>query len=258
MIINFNEILKSANKLQINNISQKYEYALDIYIKRNCTLYSDKEVQKLIKCQKALLFKFSLTVIFLEVLWKQSEFNRQEIYLSIENSIIKHEWNDSNKILGSAFLESALFEARAFLDIFERFCCLILKSTRLNQNGTDDFYKILENRIDESFQYKAIKIKSIFKNEVFADDKWGKLLKDLRDKIAHYDIINYNYQGDEIIFDTIINWPTINKKTYERFLQERILNEMFEFMKSMIKILFDIDWVSGSFEDFKRNIKKTS
>ena len=253
--MNLDDIVKSAYQFQIENISRKYEYALDIYLKRNDDLYSKKEVQTILQCQNALLFKFALTTIFLEFLWKRSEANRQEISFSIENSIFKHEWQDSEKILGSAFLEGFLFEARSFLDIFERFCCLILKYTRPNQKGTDGFYKILDNKIDNIFKEKATKIKDIFRDEVFADNKWGKLLKDLRDKIAHFDILNYNYEGDEFIYGTLLDWPTIHKKTYERFLQEKILNELFMFMSSMTSILFDIDWIAGTLEEFKTKVK---
>lgn len=79
-------------------------------------------------------------------------------------------------------------------------------------------------------------------------------MKELRDKIAHFDILNYNYEGDEIIYGTLLDWPTVNKKTYERFLQEKILNELFIFMTSMTSILFDIDWIAGTFEEFKVKI----
>ena len=252
MIINTNDVINSAYKLQIENICKKYEYIFEIYISIHKSNYEDIEIDRLKKCLNALLFKFTLTILFLELLWKQSEINRENIATTLDNSIIFHNWSDSEKILGSAFLEGTLFEARAFLDIYERFCCLLFKYSKPNTAGTQAFYRILENKINEPFKKNAKEVSHIFQTEVFGEEKWGNKLKSLRDKIAHFDIINPNFEGAEVVNGILLDWPTLNKKTYDRFLQENVLNELFLFMTSMAKILFGIEWMPGTIEEFKK------
>lgn len=107
-------------------------------------------------------------------------------------------------------------------------------------DGTKDFYKI----IDQIDNEKSRHIKNIFNS---VDESWGDLIRSLRDKIVHYDLIKTNYKFR----------PTLKGKSYEEFSQE-MTNYMFYLLIDLCVLLFEVEWVSGSFEEFNNKYVRHS
>jgi len=81
---------------------------------------------------------------------------------------------------------------------------------------------------------------------IFNDGQWGDLLRSLRDKIAHQEHLIPSYEGTEKLGETLLNWPTIQGRTFDRLCQD-IENGMFELVQELFPILFDLEWISGPY-----------
>ncbi|SHJ36610.1 hypothetical protein [Pseudozobellia thermophila] len=227
MKIDLTEITESVFEVQTITICQKFREAAIIYLEREP---NEIDKSKLLKQTDALLFKFTLSVINLEFLWRISEKQSTEGRLA-ENE--KFEWNNSNSIIDATFFESTIIQIRAFIDFAQKLACVTLGYNK-QINGTKDFYKNL-NKIGGS---KSNLIKEKFSE---MDKTWGKLIRSLRNKIVHYDLIKTNHEYR----------PTVKGKNYEVFAQE-LTNNMFLFLVDLCKLLFEIEWVSGTFNEFKK------
>ncbi|MBN2747192.1 MAG: hypothetical protein JXR34_10745 [Bacteroidales bacterium] len=227
MKIDLKEITESVFEIQTITICQKFREAAIIYSEE-----ASDEIDecKLLKHTDALLFKFTLSVINLEFLWRISE---KQSVVDLPNDIEKFEWNNSNSIIDAAFFESTIIQIRAFIDFAQKLACVTLGYTK-PIDGTRDFYKIL-NKIGGS---KSILVKESFEE---VDNTWGELIRSLRDKIVHYDLIKTNHEYR----------PTLKGKNYEEFAQE-LTNSMFYFLIDLCKLLFGIEWISGTFNEFKK------
>lgn len=203
--------------------------------------YSDLQVENVRKTLEAVLFKHTLILVHLEVLWQNSEKSRTEILRDYENSIVHHKWNDVEKMMNSLELESFLFQVRAFLNIYQIYCSQVLGNTKI-LNKTKEFYSYLDNT-DGLFKVKSERVKKYFCEVVYVKHGWGDLTKSLRDRIAHYDFIRYNYEGNEIVHDVLLDWPTLKGLTYERFGQD-VANGIFYMITNVSEILYDVEWQS--------------
>ena len=130
-------------------------------------------------------------------------------------------------------MESTVIQIRAFIDFAQKLSCSTLGYLK-PIDGTKDFYKIIE------------KFNSPKSNEIYAafssvDESWGRLIRSLRDKILHYDFIKSNHEFR----------PKLQGQTYEQFAQE-MTNNMFSMLIKLNKTLFDIKWIAGTYEEFKK------
>jgi hypothetical protein len=226
MVIDFIAILDDVFNQQTNTICLKFREASKIYCSKNPT----ENEEKILKHTDALLFKFTLAVINLEFLWKISELKidpskdgNQEDYF---------EWNNKASIIDSSFLENTIIQIRAFIDFAQKLSCVVLGYTKPIDN-TKKFYKTL-NKIGSK---KSSIIEQTFKE---VDNSWGELIRSLRDKIVHYDLIKTGHEFR----------PTLRNKNYEQFAQD-LTNNMFYLLIELNQKLFEVDWVSGTFEEFK-------
>lgn len=130
-------------------------------------------------------------------------------------------------------MESTIVQIRAFIDFAQK-----LSAVRLGYlkpiDGTKDFYKILD-RINTE------KSKAIANSFLRMDSDWGNLIRSLRDKVLHYGLIKTNHEYR----------PRIQQKNYEEFAQS-LTNDMFDFLVELSSLLFDVEWVSGTFDEFKK------
>lgn len=126
------------------------------------------------------------------------------------------------------FFENTIIHLRSFIDLAQKLSCLILGYSD-QIKGTKDFKKIL-SRIDSN-KARLIEEKFI---EIMDEDSWGYIVKQIRDKIVHFDIIKTRSEYR----------PQIQGLVYEKFCQ-KLENGMFELLTDLHLILFEKEWVSG-------------
>jgi hypothetical protein len=227
MKVDLNEITTTVFKQQTINICLKFREAFNIFTDKENEIEKLEEISTRVD---ALLFKFTLAVINLEFLWRISEYKNKDILdIKLDEQF---EWNNSISIIDSTFFESTIIQISAFIDFAQRLSCLLIGNDSRVFNSKD-FYK----KLKESDHSKSNIIKDKFKE---IDKSWGKEINTIRNQIVHYDIIKTNHAFR----------PTLNDKKYEEFAQAKT-NDMFCFLIDLCEILFDIKWISGTFEEFK-------
>lgn len=205
--------------------------------------YSLEDQEKISSYFNVFAHKYVLSFFHLELLWNQSELSREEVIETLKNNSIDNNWSNSRHTIASLFLESYLFQARALMDVYFRYIALVLKLKVNSFKSTNKFLDHLEKQTDNQ---KAIDIHKYLSKSVYNENQWGIILKGLRDKITHFDKINYNYDGTEIIWDKVkLDWPTLGGLTYDRFAQETVDNNLFEMFVSISEILYESKWQSG-------------
>lgn len=239
-------ILNKARK-SILPVMQKLERMEEIYINKTRGLYSKERIKEIKDILSATRFKYFLSFAHLEELWALSESHRFILPNLIENSVKEHKWEEDDHTLGSMFLEAFLFQARAFIDIFMRAISLIMNEDPPVYMSYDKFKKLMKSVKGDNFKDRAHNVLAIFENDVFGENKWGFILKSLRDKIAHRDQIKPRYEGEEEICSIRLDWPTIRKMTFDRFAQD-IQNGIFNLIRNTASHIFCLDWKSGEYD----------
>lgn len=225
MILNLTQITEDVFRQQTNDACGKFREGAIIFHRDN----KDLNKEKLLKYTDALLFKFTISIINLEFLWKVAE-NKNGKNVD-NNSKDKFEWNNANSIIDATFFESTIIQIRAFIDFSQKLSFITLGNTK-PIDGTKDFYKKL-NKIGNN---KSQRIEKLFHD---VDNSWGKKVRELRDKMVHYHFIKTNHEYR----------PKIGGENYERFAQD-LSNEMFGFFIELFEILFEMKWLPGTVEEF--------
>lgn len=96
--------------------------------------------------------------------------------------------------------------------------------------------------IEHEQNEKCVRIQKYFSNRVFGNESWGTILRSLRDKIAHRDMLRLSNKSTEYLFnDELFDWPTIQCMTLDRFFQS-IENGIFELIQETSEILYEKQW----------------
>lgn len=226
-------IIHAINKMesmQNNFLSSKEEY-------------SESEKSDISKYFNVVAHKYALAFIHLELLWNQSETSRSEIIQTLEDNSTNQNWSDQRHTISSLFLESYLFQSRSLLDVYFKYICFVLRLKQKRFKSTETFLNYLAS---QNSNMKALEVHNYLKTVVFGKDKWGTLVKGLRDKVTHFDKINYSYEGEEVIWERVtLNWPTLRGLTYDRFAQSVVDNNMFMMFTTISEILYESKWKSG-------------
>jgi hypothetical protein len=227
----------------------------EVYLQRNLNIYSETEVKQVREYLKAALYKFYLSTLSLEQLWSMSHTKRDDIVVALQNSLDNLDCTDDELLIISFVFEGFLFLSRSFLDFYMLYLCLALKTGYEGSISQEKFYKSLERSKDSVLSVKAEKVGEYFRTKVFAEtatyglapENWGTLIRTLRDKIAHRDVIKQNFAGNEKLLDKVLfNWPTLRGTTYDRFCQS-MQNGMFFMLTDISSLLYDLEWKAGSY-----------
>ena len=248
-IITESQIILDKTQDNIKTPMRKIERMQEVYLKKRNNLYSDMQIKKIWKSFETVRQKYVFLDFHLEQLWSLSMKSRQKLHHIFENSLDNLEWDDQKKVIGILFLESFLFQAKSFLDVYLFHACLILRIDNPGYMSVDKFYKHLDAITHQDFIDKAELVKQHYQTKVFGDDHWGEILRSLRDKIAHKDCLHPSYEGKETIWgNVLLNWPSLHGLTLERFCQEIIKNGIFEMMIETSMIFFELEWKSGAYK----------
>lgn len=220
----------------------------EIYLRRNNELYTNPQIYQIKKSFKSVEYKFLFTNFHLEQLWTLSEDTRWEVLVALANSLDRLRWDDTQLNIGSIFLESFLFQAVSFLDVYMFYICLVMGIKDPGKMKVKKFFKLMSSTRGNTLQKKAIKLKEYFEGSVLGKGQWGELLRSLRDKIAHRDCLWPSLDSNETLLkNVLLDLPTIQRKTYERFCQD-IDNNLFEMLRKTSPVLFDLGWKSGPYK----------
>ncbi|MCB0110883.1 MAG: hypothetical protein KDE53_33415 [Caldilineaceae bacterium] len=172
---------------------------------------------------------------------------------AIENSLDTLNCSDDEQVLVSFALESFLFEARSFLDVYMVFVCLLLRTGFTNGHMSQSVFYGELHKVEESpFAHKAQWINEYFDNNVFGyeenpDEKhfrkdWGALVKSLRDRIAHRDVISLSFDSEERYANDIrLDWPTLKGFTYHS-ISEMVGNGIHSLFRLGLCHIYELTW----------------
>jgi hypothetical protein len=220
-------LMVSKNRRYIEATHNILRHVHNVYIKENSHLYNESELSVISHFLDSVIYKSFLVRVAVEQLQSVRHGRIHESLLpAISNSLDILDCSDDEQVLVSFALESFLFEARSFLDVYMIFVCLLLKTgfTKGHMRKSR-FYKELDRVTDPPFDQKSQWMKDYFETKVFGQeeipeasimrDDWGTLLRSLRDKIAHRDVINLSFDSREkFINDIRLDWPTLKGITY--------------------------------------------
>lgn len=247
-------LIVSENRYYIEKTIGIFKKIHQDYLKRTSGIYSTEELYWINHFADSIAYKLFLVRIANEQLQtvKYGRIN-ESLWPAIENCLVSVNYSDDEEILISYSFESVLFEVRSFLDIFMIFVCLLLKTGFTNgRMSTERFYEELKKQNNPQFSSKAKWIENYFKKEVFGHEEnpgtkifrndWGCLIKSLRDKVAHRDVILKSYDNKEkYINDILLVCPTIREMTYHSF-SEMIGNGIHALFHKALCHIYELNW----------------
>ena len=232
--------------------------AQEVYLRNNSEIYTEDEIEKIRYFLGAFLYKFQLANYSLEQLWTIRDAKvEQNLFDIVRNSIDSLELTNDEVFLQSHVLEQFLFQSRACLDFFMLYLAHFLRTGHEGSMSQDKFYKRLKGSHPD-LSDKATRIESYFNTKIFGPENevniisptnWGRLLKSLRDKIAHKDKIKISKNSDDrIMNDILLDFPTLKDLTYDRFCQA-MENGMWYMITDLFPILYDLKWQAGPYRE---------
>lgn len=231
---------------QVDPPLQKIERMQDLYLAQNANLYTAEQSAQIRRWLGAVQYKYLAAHVHLEELWTLSMASRWSLLDLIEQAVEKQDWTNSDLMIGSMYLENFLLQGRSFLNIYMFYICLILNIANPGSITIDAFQTHMRKVKGERFERRALSIGSYFETTVFSEGKWGRIIKDLRDKISHRENLRPSNQGDEVIAGVLLDWPTIRGMTFERFGQ-LFANGMFEMICATTPLIFELEWKAGPY-----------
>lgn len=223
--------------------SKKIAQMAEVYLKRHAV--PNEQAKLIVDAVSAVQWKFMVSSVHLEELWRMSERARLTLPELIENAVTLHRWDERDRFDATRHLESFLFQARSFIDVFMRLGCEALSSSPPVYMSVDDFRRSLCEAPAANHD-RAERLQQYFDREVFGLSSWGTLVRSLRDKIAHRDSLRPSQAGQEHVAGIRLDWPTIKGVTFER-LAQGFHNGAFELVRSASPIVFDSAWYSGPY-----------
>lgn len=219
----------------------------EAYLAKNQHLYTEAEIETIRAKLEAVVDKFQMASFWLEQLWALSDASRGQSFVTGSELHL----GGKQLFILRCYLDAFLFEARSYLDLFMFYILMVLKPPQLDPKmhmRSSSFLKALDRVKDKPFSEKANKIKVLFQH---SDADWISLLRELRDRIAHRDILLTNLESREKIStlngDTVtFNWPTVRQRTYDRLCQD-FENGIFFLILEVFPILFDLEWQPGPY-----------
>jgi|GEM_PF-3463779 len=235
-------LTKTTSHKAVVNLQNKVLKTHNMFIENNKKLCSKKWHAKVKNLFDASFLKYALFNLHLELLWAQSDLKRLSLCKVLDNSIEEMDINaDKNLILAFSF-ESFLFQARAFVDIYMFFICIFLGCIKPDEPMNMSKKRFEKKMIEHEQNEKCVRIQKYFSNRVFGNESWGTILRSLRDKIAHRDMLRLSNKSTEYLFnDELFDWPTIQYMTLDRFFQS-IENGIFELIQKTSEILYEKQW----------------
>lgn len=247
-------LMVSRNRLSIESTHRILRQMHASYLETHGLLYSQEERHWLQHYLNSLIQKSFLTRVAIEQM-QAVRYGAVDASLleAIERggqdiSILKDE-----EVVVSFALEAFLFEARAFLDVYMIFVCLLLKTGfQKGHMSVSRFFEELDKPKEPPFGEKAKGVKRYFETRVFGPleergvsvirNDWGTLLRGLRDRVAHRDIVVPSFESGEILARGVrLDWPTVQGLTFHS-LAETVGNGIHGLFQEVLSYIYEVDW----------------
>jgi hypothetical protein len=235
-------LLRTAQR-SLSNCFAKFRLAQEVYLAERSDLYTDDQVRAVREHLRTLTTRYVFAQVHLEELWSESETHRFSIIDLIGSEVASHTWNDEDLLISMLSFESYLFQARSFVDHFMLYSCLVLGVAAPGTMSRRRFRKCM-TAAPAPFSDRASELLKYFDSTVFGSNKWGAVLKGLRDRVAHRDIVRPRRQGGEEVVGVLLDWPTVQGLTLER-LAQTFDNGAFGLLQDSVLILFERTWIAG-------------
>ncbi len=246
-------LMVSKNRGYITASHNILKHVHNIYINQKAHLYDQSELFWINNNLESVIYKSFLVRIAIEQLQtiRHGRMN-ESLWEAIENSLCSLSCSEDEQVMLSFAFEAFLFEARSFLDVYMTFICFLLKTGWTKGHmSRSKFYQELD-KTKFSFKEKAKWVKKYFDTKVFGEvdidneaifrDDWGTLLKSLRDRIAHRDIIDLSFDSKEkFLNDILLDWPTIKEITYHQ-LAETVGNGIHALFYEVLCHVYELRW----------------
>ena len=239
--------LVKSTELQVQPPLLKLGRMQEIYLAANSHLYTSSQILHIDKQLQAVQFRYKSTSLTLEQLWALSMTLQLRSIDIVEKQTDVNLWQDEEMTIGLTVLESFLFHARSFLDMYMLYICLIFGMEKPVLMSTSDFKKFKKSITQPALQLKAEYIWSYFDNSVLADNAWGDTLRSLRDKITHKEPLRPSQKEDISLVGRELIWPVIRKLPFSDIAQE-FKNGIFETLRDTAPVLFDLEWKVGPYK----------
>lgn len=252
-------LMVSKNRGYIEATHRILRHIHGIYIDKSLYLYTEDELFRINHFFDSVIYKSFLTRVAIEQLQsvRHGRIN-ESLWNAFENILVTLDCSDDEQVLVSFALESFLFEARSFLDVYMIFVCLLLRTGfTKGYMSKSRFYDELDKVVEPSLAQKAKWIKQYFETRVFGYEEnqetsisrndWGTLLRSLRDRISHRDVISLSFESKEkFIADIRLDWPTIKGLTYHS-MAETIGNGIYTLFHQGLCHIYELKW-----DDYQR------
>ncbi len=181
--------------------------------------------------------------IHLERLW---DFKESQLFDNLLKNVEEYKidprcFTDSEIAYLTSEFESFLVQARAFINVAQIHtldaCCIKFGGLLTNEK----YDKIVMSEKLASPK-KLIIAKQYFDEKVFSKDKWGFLLKSLRDRVVHFDRIRPTKINDNNFEQLSVVGLSLEK------LAQEFENGSYYLLVDVIAPIWDREWISGPFK----------
>ena len=204
--------------------------------------FNDRECDAALKSIDALMWKLTAAGIHLERLWecKESVAMKHLLENAVHYNFEPKRFTDKEVAYLTAEFEAYLMQARAFISVAQ---IHTLDACRIPFGGiltNDKFDKAVRNApVDVSG--RLVSAYDYFTNEVFGCNKWGTLLRSLRDRVTHFDRIRPSVS---IINDA--EQLDVAGLSLERLAQD-FENGHYDLLVDVIAPIWEREWNPGAY-----------
>jgi hypothetical protein len=149
---------------------------------------------------------------------------------------------DSEIAFLTAEFEAFVIQARSLITVAQ---IHTLDACRVPFGGhlTNAKYEKVVKKAPEDVSHRLIRAQNYFAQNVFGHNKWGSLLKSLRDKVVHFDRIRPSITSSDEESEEL----TVVGLSLERLAQD-FENGTYDLIVSVIAPIWDRDWKPGPYK----------
>jgi len=234
-LISEHKIMIQKEKRLYEKHVKKIEGASQRYLTLNPDQYSIERTRDITDKIHACTLKLFLSLLHLELLHSHNLHSRSNSVECLQNSLDTLSWDDEDKVLGSLFLESYLFQSQALVELWMYYICLVLNIKNPVQITYTEFKRMMNQIADP----RAAQLQEYFSNHYNDPESWINILKSIRDKIAHRDYLRESYLGEHAtLFDKLtLEFPKLRRKDYNDF-SEMMTQSLFTMIEETSEILY--------------------